>query len=304
MTVIEMFRVTGLCLLPLGAGVVGLGVRVPQPHESGAPVVGAMSAFTEKIAGTAVTFEMLPVPAGEVELADPTAPGRSVKVKVGPLLLGKTEVTWDMYDVYANALDQADPTNPSDADAVSRPTKPYLPPDRGYGHGGYAAISIASGGAREFCAWLSRKTGRTYRLATEAEWEYACRAGATGEYGFGEASSIDAYAWHKGNAEEKTHPVGSKKPNAWGLHDMHGNVAEWVIGLEGKPLLKGGSFQDGADKMKVGSRSMQDKSWNANDPQVPKSKWWLSNGPFAGFRIVCEPGAAAGGTKDAASNTP
>jgi len=82
--------------------------------------------------------------------------------------------------------------------------------------------------AVEFCKRLSTKEGKTYRLPTEAEWEYACRAGTTTPYSFGDnPASLKEYAWYTGNSDETTHPVGQKKPNAWGLHDMYGNVAEW-----------------------------------------------------------------------------
>jgi formylglycine-generating enzyme required for sulfatase activity len=76
-----------------------------------------------------------------------------------------------------------------------------------------------------FCEKLSEKEGKTYRLPTEAEWEYACRAGATGA--FSGTGNIDDMAWYETNSEEQTHPVTTKKPNAWGLYDMHGNVSEW-----------------------------------------------------------------------------
>ena len=79
----------------------------------------------------------------------------------------------------------------------------------------------------EFCEKLSAKEGKSYRLATEAEWEYACRAGATGR--FSGSGEIDEMGWYDGNSEGRTHQVGTKKPNAWGLYDMHGNVSEWCI---------------------------------------------------------------------------
>jgi formylglycine-generating enzyme required for sulfatase activity len=232
---------------------------------------------------------MVPIPAGEVSVADPAAPGGHRSIAVGPFWMSQTEVTWDLFDVYVYRLDEEDPDKPSGADAVSRPSKPYLPPDRGFGHAGYPAISIAHDSAAQFCTWLSAKTGRHFRLATEAEWEFACRGP-----GGAEAAFIDDRAWHSGNSDNKTHPVAGKLPNAFGLSDMLGNVLEWTEGMDGKPITCGGSYADPPDTLSCATRTAYTRTWQSRDPQIPKSRWWLSDGPFVGFRVVCDPSPAAG----------
>lgn len=288
-----------------------------QPGAAAAPPAAAseLKPFREKVPAAALELEMLPIPAGSITLPDPEKPGQTRTVAVPALYFSKTEVPWEFYDVFVYNLDgeSADgsarsaasdsekkpadgasgPANP--LDAISRPSKPYIPPDRGYGHAGYAAISMTYKGAEEFCNWLSATTGKKYRLATEAEWEHACRAGATGAI-----AASDDTAWTSENSDEKTHPAGGKTPNAWGLHDMLGNVAEWTVGLDGKPVACGGSFMDAAASVTASSRAHQDPTWNSSDPQFPKSKWWLADCRFVGIRVVCEPSsissAPAGGS--------
>ncbi|MBX3377333.1 MAG: SUMF1/EgtB/PvdO family nonheme iron enzyme [Phycisphaeraceae bacterium] len=265
-------------------------------------VAGAAHAqpITETIPGTTVKLSFVPIPAGKVSVPDPTDPAKSRDVDIKPFYLSTTEVTFDAYDIFVYRLDETDPV--PDADATTKPSKPYIPPDRGFGHAGYAAIGMSFKGADEFCKWLSKKTGHTYRLATEAEWEHAARAGDP--HGVA-ADALADFAWFKDNAGEKTHPVASKKPNAWGLFDMLGNAAEWVVGHDGKPVTKGGSFKDAASELEVSDRMKQSPAWNASDPQIPKSKWWLSDCSFVGFRIVRElkPGEPAPSPARTASPT-
>jgi formylglycine-generating enzyme required for sulfatase activity len=221
---------------------------------------------------------MVPVPGGSV-----TIDGKAVTVE--PFHLGRTEVTWDMYDVFALRLDL--PKEAAGADAVARPSQPYGAPDYGWGHAGFAAISIAQPAAEAFCAWLSKKTGKTYRLPTEAEWVHAA-ALATGS-GPLTAERRDSLAWHRGNAMAKANPVGRKQPDALGLFDLFGNAAEWVATGDGTFVTRGGSFRDLPDRVGPHARAVQDDSWNERDPQLPKSRWWLSDGPFVGFRLAHKP---------------
>lgn len=253
--------------------------------------------FTQELTGTTVSFEMKPIPGATVKVPDASAEGGVREVTLAPFYLSATEIPWQVYDVFVFKLDEA-AEQPPGIDAVSRPSKPYIPPDRGYGHDGYATISVTNKSAKAFCQWLSLKTGKKYRLPTEAEWEHACRTGmgngAPGEVGGGgtsqpiPAATLDKQAWHKGNADNTPHPVASKEPNALGLYDMLGNVAEWVDGTDATPVLKGGSFKDKPEDIAISNRATQTRAWNQTDPNMPKSQWWLSDAPFAGLRVVCE----------------
>jgi formylglycine-generating enzyme required for sulfatase activity len=269
----------------------------PKPGAVASPVASAntLKPYTETIAGTLVKFDMAPVPAGSfVPSPGPNDPaGAAPKtVKVKPFWIGKTELPWDAYDVWYFLLDVPGSNGPiptgKGSDAVSRPTRPYGAPDYGYGHQGYAAICITYLAAEKYCEWLSQKTGKKYRLPTEAEWEYAARAGGK-SLGPADAAGVQKVAWVDENSEYKTHPVGKKPANAWGLYDMLGNVGEWCVGADGKPVLRGGSFRDPAAKVSAAFRAYQTPDWNQTDPQIPKGRWWLPDGPFAGFRLVREP---------------
>jgi formylglycine-generating enzyme required for sulfatase activity len=180
----------------------------------------------------------------------------------------------------------------------------------GMGKQGQPAIAMTQYNAIQFCKWLYVRTGVFYRLPTEAEWEYASRAGSTAEYYFGnDALKLKEYAWFVANSKNKTHPVGLKKPNAWGLFDMLGNVAEWTfdeyrldfygslaktevenpVAFADKlyPLVvRGGSFEDDAKALRAAARKASTPSWKQIDPQIPKSNWWFPEAPFIGIRLV------------------
>lgn len=245
------------------------GARVPGVLTQ--PASPAHTAYRETIPGTVVSFEMVPVPGGQVTLEGTTA-------SVAPFFIGRTEVTWDMYDIFALGLDEK---AGADSDAVTRPSQPYGAPDYGWGHNGYPVISVTRAAAEAFCRWLSLRTGRTYRLPTEAEWVRAAELAAAGT-----AASREAMTWHRGNARGTTHPVGRRKADALGLVDLFGNAAEWVISADGELVTRGGSFRDPLDATGPDARAIQDYTWNERDPQLPKSSWWLSDGPFVGFRVV------------------
>lgn len=216
------------------------------------------------------------------------------------LWVARTETTWDQYDVFVYALDEPagspSTVGATGADAVARPSKPYVPPDRGFGHNGFPAMGMTFQGAQKYCEWLSAKTGRKFRLPTEAEWEHFALAGDAGALACEqEPECLAECAWIAENSDRSTKAVAAKRPNAFGLHDVHGNVAEWVVGPQRdesgkalKPLAKGGSFRDSAEQCAVQFDLRQSSAWNASDPQVPKSTWWLADCPFVGFRVVLD----------------
>jgi formylglycine-generating enzyme required for sulfatase activity len=236
----------------------------------------------ESIPGTLVKFQVAQIPGGS--FTPHSADGKAARVTVAPFWMGKTEVRWDEYDIFAFRLDQTEEQRASGADATSRPSRPYGAPDRGYGHYGYPTLGVAFQAAEMYCRWLSAKTGKKYRLPTEIEWEYACRAGAAEM----KPEKLEEHAWFWENADDKAHAVGQKAPNAWGLHDMLGNVGEWCRGTDGKPVVRGGSFEDKAAAVNCATRAYQTPAWQRRDSQIPKSVWWLSDGPFVGFRVVRE----------------
>jgi formylglycine-generating enzyme required for sulfatase activity len=289
---------------------------VEEIHKqiSAHPPDAAMKAYKTTIPGTDVSFETVPIPGGEFVMGTPESePGHKKdespqhKVKIEPFWMESREVTWDEYRLFMFAKD-AD--KDSGVDAVSRPTRPYVEMSFGMGINGYPAISMTQHAANKYAEWLSRKTGQFYRLPTEAEWEYACRAGATTAYSFGDdASKLGEYAWYADNTDGKYQKVGTKKPNAWGLYDMEGNVMEWTLDQYApnfyqknadqtivepwnkatKPYphaARGGSWNDPAVQLRCGARMASDRSWKMQDPQMPKSIWYLTDAQWLGFRLV------------------
>jgi formylglycine-generating enzyme required for sulfatase activity len=308
----------------------GLLIAVPAPAAQTPPSTASdQKPYVEKIPGTELTFTMLPIPGGKYTMGSPASEEKRKddeapqhEVEIATFWMGKFEVTWDEYDQFAFAMDikkkkreGVDLTKQAAtemaSDAVTRPTPPYADETFGFGRKGQPAICITHHSAMEYCRWLSAKTGKLYRLPTEAEWEYACRAGTKTAYSFGDdAEKIGEYAWFVENAE-KPQPVGKKKPNPWGLYDMHGNVSEWCIDLyvpaiystfaktepargpvvlptakEYPYVARGGSWDDDADRLRSGARLASNPEWSVQDPQRPQSIWWHTDATFVGFRIV------------------
>ena len=272
------------------------------------------SSYDQNIPGSLLKYKMIPIPRGEFLMGSPeTEKGRKKDegpqrtVTISSFWMGAFEVTHDQFDIFFK--DETILQN-SNLDAVTRPTAQYIDLSWGMGReGGYPVNSMSQGAALMFCKWLYQKTGIFYRLPTEAEWEYACRAGSNNSYFFGaNENELDQYAWYKENSGNKYHKVGQKKANAFGLYDMLGNVSEWTMDQYDSsyfmkidngaidpvqpPLsrypktLKGGSFLGDKPELRPANRLQSEASWNRRDPQIPKSRWWLTDAMDVGFRIV------------------
>lgn len=283
-----------------------------------------MKEYTSTIPKTGVKFDMVPIKGGEFMMGSPADEegrfedeGPQHKVKVDPFWMGKYEVTWNMYEPFmitgvARNKDGSPENIPADAapvDVVSSPTTPYTEMSFGMGTDGFPAICMTEHAASKFCQWLSAQTGHYYRLPTEAEWEYACRAGTTGPYSCPPDQLADFAVLDPEQVRVGYEKVGTKKPNPWGLYDMHGNVMEWCLdqyladgyaGREGKttenPLAipttlyprvaRGGSWYDPAEELRSARRIFSDENWKVQDPQLPKSIWYHTDAHWLGFRIV------------------
>jgi formylglycine-generating enzyme required for sulfatase activity len=234
--------------------------------------------------------------------------------------MGKFEVTWDEYDLYWKTEEGAsekdsgeekkDPKK--DPDAITRPTPPYDDETFAHGREGQPVLCITHHAAMEYCRWLSKETGKAYRLPTEAEWEWAARAGTETAYFFGDdPAKLDEYGWYEKNSNDHPKKCGLKKPNPWGLYDVYGNVSEWCLdhydknyyatfALD-KPALqpvdlptpdrfpnvaRGGSWADPAAACRSAARRGSDATWIKRDPQRPQSIWWLTDADFVGLRLV------------------
>jgi formylglycine-generating enzyme required for sulfatase activity len=269
--------------------------------------------YEQTVPGSSFRFRMLPIKEGDFMMGSPAAEknrdtdeGPQQKVHISAFWMGAYEITRDELDVF---LKDENTSQNSEVDAVTRPSPQYIDFSRGMGkEGGFPANSMSQYGALMFCRWLYQKTGIFYRLPTEAEWEYACRAGTNTVYFFGnDSSQLSQYAWYGSNSEDRFHKVGEKLPNAWGLYDMLGNLMEWRLDhyneqspgsisstdpaaqpdLSRYPkALRGGGFTETATELRPANRFYSDPSWNKRDPQIPKSRWWMTEAASVGFRVV------------------
>lgn len=293
--------------------------------NSEATTEAQMKPYTDVITSSKARFDMVPIPGGKFAMGSPSGEagrgddeGPVREVSIAPFWMGKHEVTWDEFEVFMfnldierrKALQEASTENDQQADTLSRPTKPYTDMTFGLGKEGFPVISMTQHGAKKYCEWLSAKTGRYYRLPTEAEWEYACRAGSKTPYSFGDdAAKLGEYAWFGGNSNDKPQPVGKKKPNPWGLHDMHGNVWEWCADgyaadfyaksagpIVANPLnvpkkvepctVRGGGWDCDPAQCRSAARLASTIDWKIQDPQLPQSVWYYTDAQFVGFRVV------------------
>lgn len=307
--------------------------------------VEKFESYTEKIPGSSVSFNMIAIPGGKFQMGSPeNEPFRNPdegpvkQVEVSPFFMAEIEVSWDEYlAFYVQTAAEGRSTdtegirsaaNSSKTDAISGATPPYGQPDQGWGLGKRPAISFSYHAAETYCKWLSQVTGKTYRLPTEAEWEYACRAGSQNPYFFpgnpkkfekkgflskisgNDTAVINSYVIYKDNSTAKTQPPDRVKPNAFGLKNMAGNVAEFCSDWyqpdtyqkysdgvkdpkgpeEGtEHVIRGGSYLSSAGYVRSAARDYtRTEEWLKTDPQMPKSIWWYSDCFNAGFRVVCE----------------
>ena len=278
--------------------------------------------YTLDFPGTSLKLEMIAIPAGTFVMGGNTQSPEEEKpphkVQLDEFWMAKYETTWDLYNLYLERSIEDQEFQKSDIikvdiDAVSGATIPYVDMSLGMGKGKDLPVgNVTYLAASQFCKWLSAKTGDFYRLPTEAEWEYAARAGSNSSYFFGEdPMALANFALYAANSDASYHKVGEKQPNSWGLYDVYGNVAEWTLDaydpkyykstykISKNPFnvptsvypnsVRGGSYKDDAFKLRSSARFFSSKEWKRRDPQFPKSKWWNTDAPFVGFRIVRDP---------------
>jgi len=320
--------------VPKGSGVV---------YES-ATEVTEFANYVETIPGTSASISMIAIPGGTFTMGSPEseafhqadeAPQR--QVEVSPFFMAELEVTWDQFWAFYGETMSEGRTPPAkvyannsreDVDAVSGPTPPFGFPDQGWGMGDRPAITMTHYSAETFCQWLSLKTGKKYRLPTEAEWEYAARGGTSTPYFFegepgdytnegfwngifgADTTFINRYAIYMNNSNNRSQEPVKVQANPFGLKNMLGNVMEYCSDWYAEDayaqmqdgakdpkgpdsgtehVVRGGSYNSDAAELRCASRGHTDHdTWLRTDPQNPKSIWWYSDIKGIGFRVVCE----------------
>lgn len=332
-------RMTGIP----GAG----GNTISGPAFESATPVTAFTDYTEQIPGTTVSFNMIAIKGGTFRMGsdkkeafhkEDEQPVRNVSIS--SFFMAEIEVTWDQYWAFYSYTMSEGRTPPEtvfannsrpDVDAITGPTPPFGFPDQGWGGGSRPAITMTHYAAETFCQWLSLRTGKKYRLPTEAEWEYAARGGTETPYFFegnpkdfsdegfmrkffnAKTDIISDYIIYDKNSKNRTQEPDKVKPNPFGLKNMLGNVMEYCadkyapdayaktgenvtdpIATEGEEwVVRGGLYTSDAADLRSAARSHTNHAdWLKTDPQQPKSIWWYSDIKGIGFRIVCEPDPA------------
>jgi formylglycine-generating enzyme required for sulfatase activity len=235
---------------------------------------------TVEIPGTRLKFDLVAVPGGKTKIGDETLK----EVQLKPFQMAVREVTWAEFNRFRNG---------NDVDAVTRPSNA----DNYFGDAGIPneflkaerpLTNVRWHSGIQYCEWLSKKTGRQFRLPTEPEWEHAARAGSEKPA----PEALDEVAWHKGNSKGQTYPGGQKKPNAFGVEDIAGNV--WEYALEPHtphdygPVLRGGCWSSTARDLRYAARQTIPLKWIDSDSNPPRSVWWLTTAQVSiGFRVVC-----------------
>lgn len=298
--------------------------------------------FTETVPNTTISFNMKAIPGGTFKIGSPenepmrkADEGPQKEIKISPFFMAETEVTWNAYLAFYSATagegrstDTEGARTESDVDAISGPTPPYGQPDQNWGLGNRPAITMSYHSAETYCKWLSQVTGKTYRLPTEAEWEFAARGGSETPFFFEgnpkdfsqkgfiqklfrkETGDIDKYVVYRNNSQAKTKEPGSIEANPFGLKNMLGNAAEYCSDWYAEDayanlqdgaqnpkgpvtgeehVIRGGSFSDEIGEVRSAARDhTKSVAWLKTDPQMPKSIWWLSDCNYISFRVVCE----------------
>ncbi|MEJ0056569.1 MAG: SUMF1/EgtB/PvdO family nonheme iron enzyme [Bacteroidota bacterium] len=267
----------------------------------------AQSATYDQKLSPSLNFKMIAIPGGKFQIGSKSImadndESPTAEIELSPFWMGEHEVTFGEWDLYFNDASLPQSKN---IDGVTRATPQYIDLTWGMGRDvNHPVNSMSHQAAMMYCKWLYSRTGFFYRLPTEAEWEYACKAGTNTSAS--EPETLKIFGYFKDNSDNKFHHIKEKKPNAWGLYDMLGNLSEWTIdqydpayysainktdpmttpGAKYPRTSRGGSYLDNATQLRCSNRIPSDVKWNQRDPQVPKSRWWLTDGMFVGFRVV------------------